>query len=288
MGSGLLGIAVAAFCADVFLVVFGGHAGRTGAGDVLAVTAILAAGFATLLTGLGRSRERRAWAVLGAGILVYGGGWIYYLYVQKELVRFPGAADYLWLVLYPCLFVAIALLVQRRHREEGLSISLDAAIIALALGALGYELIFNGLVNIGQASAVVGGQLAYPMLDLAVLVLLILICAPSRTAVGGAWPMLALGVLILLTADTTIVRAARRRQLSTGHAARRGVAGGGDRAGARLAARHLAGADQRLAGRRSQLRGGGVLLRLLRAAPAGGAARPGPGRALPWPPRCPR
>ncbi len=206
LGTLFLGVALAALVADVCLLVLGGHAERTDARDALAVTTILAAGLATLLTGVGRRGEQRAWSILGAGILVYGGGWVYYLYVQKELVRFPGTADYLWLVLYPCLIATVTLLVRRRRREQGLSIPLDAAIIALALAALGYELIFNGLVDVGLASTVVGGQLAYPILDLAVLVLLVLICAPSRTAIGGAWAMLALGVVILLAADTIIVR----------------------------------------------------------------------------------
>ncbi len=203
----LLGVAILTLAAEIALIVFGSEPGRTETRDALVLATMGSAGLATLLAGLGPRRgDRDAWLALGLGILIFTGGWAYYLYAQKSVTSFPSTADFFWLAFYPCLLGTVYLLVRRQHRVGGLGISLDAAIIAIALGALAYELVFNGLIAITQASAVVGGQLSYSVLDLAILVLLALICVPSRAAVGRAYLMLILGMAVLLASDATIVK----------------------------------------------------------------------------------
>ncbi len=201
-----LGVAVAALLTEVAWIVVGTGSPELLAG--LATTASFAAGGATLLHGLGKPAGTRApWILLGLGGLSYSFGSYAFFYLAKGLSTFPSTADLFWLAFYPLVVVAIVLLV-RQHRTSGRpGISLDAAIVAVALGALGYRLIFDGFVNAGAASTIVGGQLSYSVLDFGVLVMLAFVCLPSRRKIGGAYVALSAGLLVFLLGDVVLVRA---------------------------------------------------------------------------------
>ena len=104
------------------------------------------------------------------------------------------------------MIAAIVLLARGQRRSDRLGISLDAAIIALTAAAFGYELIFNELVDVEKATALVGGQLSYSVLDLIVLLMLTLICVPSRSRVGKAYLALGVGMLLVLAGDVLVLR----------------------------------------------------------------------------------
>jgi diguanylate cyclase (GGDEF)-like protein/PAS domain S-box-containing protein len=203
----LLGLALAALAVEVALVTFGSGIGGTTLRNALVTAVVFIAGVATLLAAADRPAGSRApWLVLGLGILSYAGGFLCLFFIQGPLMAFPSPADFFWLAFYPCIVATIVLLVRGQRRSDRLGISLDAAIIALAVGALGYELIFNGLVNLSQASDLVGGQLSYSVLDFAVLLMLALVCAPSRSRVGKAYLALGAGMLVVLAGDIIVVR----------------------------------------------------------------------------------
>jgi diguanylate cyclase (GGDEF)-like protein/PAS domain S-box-containing protein len=203
----LFALASAALLVKVALVLLGSPGRETTVSNVLVTTVIAAAGTATLLGAFTRpARARAPWLVLGSGILSYAIGFGFFFFVQKSLTVFPSTADFFWLAFYPCVVAALALLARAQRRSDRLGISLDAAIIALAIAALGYDLIFDELVNVGQATAVVGGQLSYSVLDFAVLIMLVLVCAPSRFKVGKAYLALGTGMLLLLASDIVVVK----------------------------------------------------------------------------------
>jgi diguanylate cyclase (GGDEF)-like protein/PAS domain S-box-containing protein len=204
------GLGLLAVLAEVILVVtgLGGVTLRNG----LVTTASFAGAAAALLTGTSRPRgARAAWLLLGLGILSYSLGSLLFFFFLKTLTTFPSTADLSWLAFYPLIVAAIVMLVRGQRRSDRLAISLDAAIVTLAIAALAYELIFNGLINASVASEVVGGQLSYSVLDFGVLVLLALVCAPSRAKVGKAYIALGAGMLVMLVSDVLVVR-----EISTG------------------------------------------------------------------------
>jgi diguanylate cyclase (GGDEF)-like protein/PAS domain S-box-containing protein len=98
------------------------------------------------------------------------------------------------------------LLVRGKRRFDRLGVSLDAAIVAIAIGAIAYQLIFVGFIKVAHASEVVGGHLVYPVLAFAVLLTLGLLCAPSRSRLGGAYLALGAGTLLLFVTDVLLVR----------------------------------------------------------------------------------
>ena len=199
------GLGLLAVLAEVAMVIM--DLGSVTARDVLVITASLAAAAATLLTAAGAPRgARAAWVLLGLGILSYSLGSALYFFFLKTVTTFPSTADLSWLAFYPFVVAAIVLLVRGQRRSDRLGISLDAAIITLAITALSYELIFNGLINTGLAAEALGGHLAYPVLDFGVLVILALVCAPSRARVGTAYLALGAGMLVLLFSYVLVVR----------------------------------------------------------------------------------
>ncbi|HYJ21852.1 MAG TPA: EAL domain-containing protein [Solirubrobacterales bacterium] len=200
-------LGLVALLAEIFLVVSGLDAGDVALRNVLVTTASFAAGAATLLGGAIRPHgERAPWLMLGLAILSYSVGTLLISFVLENVSTFPSAADLAWFAFYPLVAVAIALLVRQHRRSDRLGISLDAAIVALATAALGYALIFNGLINAGDASDIVGGSLAYSVLDFGVLLILVLVCAPSRVRVGRAYVALAAGMLVILASDVLVIR----------------------------------------------------------------------------------
>jgi diguanylate cyclase (GGDEF)-like protein/PAS domain S-box-containing protein len=160
-----------------------------------------------LLTAASRPRgTRAAWLLLGLGILSYSLGSLLFFFVLKTLTTFPSTADLSWLAFYPLVVAAIILLARGQRRSERLALSLDAAIVTLAIAAVSYELIFNALIDSGAVTDVVGGQLSYSVLDFGVLVMLALVCAPSRARVGKAYLVLGAGLLVMLLSDVLVVR----------------------------------------------------------------------------------
>jgi diguanylate cyclase (GGDEF)-like protein/PAS domain S-box-containing protein len=205
----LLGFAFLALVAEVVLVGLGPDSSDIMVRDSLVTAIVFVAAVATLLAGVSRPAGSRApWIMLGLGILSYACAFLLFFFFQKTLNTFPSPADFFWLSFYPFVIATIALLVRRQRRLDRLGISLDAAIIALAIGALGYELIFNGLIDLSRASDIVPGQLTYTVLDLTVLVTLILVCAPSRARAGRAYLAFGAGMLFLLGGDILLVREA--------------------------------------------------------------------------------
>ena len=201
----LFGIGVLAVLVDVAMVTtdLGSATGRDGR----AAAASRAAPAAALLAAATEPRgARAAWFMLGLGILSYSVGSLLYFFFLGIVTTFPSTADISWLAFYPFVVAAIVLLVRKQRRSDRLGISLDAAIITLAITALSYELIFNGLINTGLAADAIGGHLAYPVLDFGVLVVLALVCAPSRARAGTAYLALGAGMLVLMVSYILVVR----------------------------------------------------------------------------------
>jgi diguanylate cyclase (GGDEF)-like protein/PAS domain S-box-containing protein len=194
-----------ALAADIVLVVT--DSGDVAVREVLAVAASFAAAGVALLSAWQRQHGIRApWLVLGLGILSYSFGSLLYFFFLGAGTTFPGDADLAWLAFYPLVAAALVLLVRGRRRSDRLGLPLDAAIIAIAIAAVSYELLFNAVINIGEASEMVGGQLIYSVLDFAVLVMIAVVCARSRAKVGRAYLVIGAGLLVMLLSDILVVR----------------------------------------------------------------------------------
>jgi diguanylate cyclase (GGDEF)-like protein/PAS domain S-box-containing protein len=200
----LFAIGLLALIAEVAMVTM--DLGSVTARDTLVTVASFSGAAIALLSAAEAPRgARAAWFLLGLGIFSYSLGSLLYFFIES-VTTFPSTADIPWLAFYPCVIAAIILLVRRQRRSDRLGISLDAAIFVLAVVALSYELVFNGLIDSELTAATIGGHLAYPVLDFGVLVVLALVCAPSRARAGGAYLALGAGMLVLLVSYVLVVR----------------------------------------------------------------------------------
>ncbi len=201
----LTGLALVGLVLAAALVVFGPAESDLRGAIIVAIFAVAAA--IALLGALTRDRGSRVtWVILGLGILSYASGVAFLLYVASDLLApFPQTSEVFRLFFYACVVSVLIVSVHRRRTSDRLTISLDAAIIALAIGALGYALIFDTLIDVSLAADVVAGQLAYSILDFAILVMLVIVCAPSRAKVGGAYIALGAGMLVIFVSDLVLV-----------------------------------------------------------------------------------
>jgi diguanylate cyclase len=118
---------------------------------------------------------------------------------------YPSVADYLWLSFYPLALVAIWLLADGRGGRGRLQV-VDGLIGALAVAAVGM------LVSVGPIAHSVTGSpaavlvnLAYPVGDLGLLVLLISLSASSGRRPPVAWVLLGISMVTWAVADSTYV-----------------------------------------------------------------------------------
>ncbi|MGA8744247.1 MAG: EAL domain-containing protein [Solirubrobacterales bacterium] len=170
--------------------------------NVMVLAILVLPVIAFFLSALQREGERLGWILIGAGLALNSIGEAYFFFAQRTLTAFPTTGDLFCLALFPLLISGVIVLVREGRERTQISIGIDGVVIALAIGSLAYELIFNGLlVQASDSRLLVGVELAYPILDLATLALLGVICIPSHFRVGAAYFWLMAGMALLLATD---------------------------------------------------------------------------------------
>ena len=199
----LLGIASVALTALAASAAFdiGGQTLADANGLLISIS-MCAAALAALLAAAGAPVHRLARLVISVGVALYALGEVYFFSVQKTLTYFPTTSDLLWLSLYPLIAIGVILAIRSEGLSKLLSIFLDGAIVALAIVALGYDLLLENIVSAATASAtVVAGQLTYPLLDLVVLTTLLVVGLGNR-GLRVSYLLMTIGVALLMVTDT--------------------------------------------------------------------------------------
>ena len=79
----------------------------------------------------------------------------------------PSLSDAAWLVVYPCVYAALALLLLRRLTRFNASTWLDGVLSALAVAAIGVASVLPSVLqSTGWGFSVMAVNLAYPILHL--------------------------------------------------------------------------------------------------------------------------
>ncbi|MBA3348631.1 MAG: hypothetical protein H0T13_08740, partial [Actinobacteria bacterium] len=102
------------------------------------------AGVSLLLRAAVAGAERRGWSLLGAALIAWGAGSVYYSAVlwTADPMPFPSPADGLYLAVYPLAYAGLASLARARSGARSQLSWLDAAIGGLAVAAVGAAAVF--------------------------------------------------------------------------------------------------------------------------------------------------
>jgi len=158
-------------------------------------------------------RERSAWLCVGSGLAVWtSGNVVWWLWVRTYAPdAFPSVSDALWLGIYPFLYVALVLLVRQRVLRFHPSVWLDGVVGGLGAGAISAALAFETiLAATGGNTAAVVTNLAYPVADLLLLVMIVGVFALLGWRPERAWWLLAAGMVVFAAIDIVyLLRVAR-------------------------------------------------------------------------------
>jgi diguanylate cyclase (GGDEF)-like protein len=165
----------------------------------------LLAGAACVARAVRVRRDRLAWSLIGAGLTSYAAGTLVFnaVLLPSGDPPYPSIADALWLLLYPAVIVGMSLLVRARSSGFGIAVWLDGVVAGLGLASLSAALVFPRVIqDTGGPVAAVAANVAYPALDLA----LVITAVGAMTALGAwrsrSWLLLSTGFLVFSFADS--------------------------------------------------------------------------------------
>ena len=166
---------------------------------------LLVAAASCLLRALLIERERAGWALMGAGLVAYAAGEIYYAAALSGggEVPIPSLADAGYLAFYPLAYASLLLLMRERLGSFPMVRWLDGLIAGGAAAALGAAVVLGPIVDAGTNgdTAAVATNLAYPVADLVLLSLVITVSALSGWRPGRSWLILGAGLVVLAGSD---------------------------------------------------------------------------------------
>ncbi len=149
--------------------------------------------------------ERTAWGLIGAGVLAWTLGEVYYTAVlwNDSDPPIPSLADAGYL-LFPVLLLAGGIVLLRtRARGVPRRLWVDGVTAALSVSALSAAIVFETVLDSVEGRPLaVAASLAYPLLDLVLLGLFVGALASTGWRFDRTWMLLALGVATFWLADS--------------------------------------------------------------------------------------
>ncbi len=168
-------------------------------------TAIASSTVVAVVAGVLRHRPSRPlpWLLIAGGLASYTVGEALYTWPQlvENQPAGPSFADVFFLVMYPLLAVALAILVRRQSPGGDRAALLDASIITVGVALLTWVFLIQPYLD-GSAGSVLerATAVAYPLGDVLVLAVLARL-GSGRTARGTSFRLLLLSMLALLVTD---------------------------------------------------------------------------------------
>jgi diguanylate cyclase (GGDEF)-like protein len=187
------------------LVPFGGEAGRVAIGRWVNAGICLLPGIYVLLQAFRSRTERTAWLVLGAASTLWGIGNTYFLiaFWNSDSVPIPSAADGLWVAFYLTTYAGVVLLMRSRLTGFRASMWLDGLIGATAVASVATAIVFHEVLrSAGGSSLSVATNLMYPLADVVLMGLVVLVLTCSGWRPGRAWALLAVGFAVFTLTDS--------------------------------------------------------------------------------------
>ncbi len=167
------------------------------------------AAFAVIARGVTVKAQRTAWLAMGAGLLCWSLGELYFtLFLEGPGASGGGVspADGLFLAMYPCMYVALTLLIGAHLRELRMSMWLDGLIAGLAAASVAAAIVLPPIIDGARGEvASVAVSLAYPIGDILLLIFTIGALGVTGWRPGRVWLLIAASMLLNAVADSIYV-----------------------------------------------------------------------------------
>jgi two-component system cell cycle response regulator len=168
-------------------------------------TVLVVAGGLCLLGAARRTEERLAWALIGAGVLAWTFGEIYYTTVlwTKEVVPIPSPADAGYLLMPVLVFSGVFALMRARTDGVPRTLRTDGLTAALAVGAMSAAIMFDTALGAADGKLLgVATTLSYPLSDLVMGGFIVGALAGTGWRLDRTWTLLGIGILAFWMADS--------------------------------------------------------------------------------------
>ena len=157
-----------------------------------------------LIASIGNRRDRRAWRWLGAGLLSWALGNVYFAVFLWDLKAppIPSPADALWLLFYPLILRGLWLLLRDSTDRVKTGPIFDGFVAGLVAAALSAAIVFDAVAASarGPASSV-ATTLAYPVGDVVLLGFVAGALAITGWKAASLWGWIAGALSIFIIAD---------------------------------------------------------------------------------------
>jgi len=166
---------------------------------------LLGGSLACVARGLLISEARKAWLLLGLGLVLWTMGNIYYSVVLWDLsvIPVPSPSDGFWIILYPLSLISVAALVRGRVQTSGFHLWMDGAMGALAVGSIVAAIGFDALFEAGSGDALaLATNAAYPIGDLLLISMIVGAIGVSGWRIDGLWAWLGGGLVLFAVVDS--------------------------------------------------------------------------------------
>ena len=192
-------------CALHTQIPFGGELGEEILGRWAYNVVLLGASVLVLARGRSAERLRGGWTLLGAAMLVWSLGNVYYTAElwDAETIPVPSPSDVFWIAFYPMTFVAVAILLRGRIGRVERELWLDGAIGALTVAALAAAVIYPAVLEgTGGPTSTVITNLSYPLGDLGLVAMLIAAVGMAGWRVSASWYLIITGLAAFAVFDS--------------------------------------------------------------------------------------
>jgi diguanylate cyclase (GGDEF)-like protein len=155
-----------------------------------------------------KRRARAAWGAMALALLVFTCGsvlWTAWVQYFKPL-PYPSLSDGFFLIFFPSAFVGIGLLVRESIPKTSRTIWVDGLIAGLGVAAIEATLVIGSIAkgNTGDFGTV-ATNIAYPIGDLMLVSMVVVVFAVRGWRPGRMWWMLGAGLAIFAAADSIYV-----------------------------------------------------------------------------------
>jgi two-component system, cell cycle response regulator len=166
---------------------------------------LLSASGLVLARAATRRGERLAWLLIGAGMLAWSLGEVYYTLALWDLpsIPIPSAADGGYLAFPVLAFAGMGLLARSRVPTAAATLWADGLAAALAVGAVSAAFVLDEVLRhtSGRPLEVIT-NLAYPVTDLVLIAACVAVVGLRGWRIDRTWALIGSGVLMFWVADS--------------------------------------------------------------------------------------